>query len=115
MGNNAQGRKVAEEISKEYNLKERIQLINSGKMDDVIAEKVAQKVKKGDLITKPTDSRKYDDRSPSQKFSDEIKEKYHRMQNERNSRVQSKDKSSKSQGSGAGKWVTINGAHVYLD
>ena len=46
--------------------------------------KFMQKMKKGDLITHPNDFRKYKDtRSSSQKFSDEIKNKYHKMQEER--------------------------------
>ena len=71
--------------------------------------KFMQKMKKGDLITHPNDFRKYKDtRSSSQKFSDEIKNKYHKMQEER------KSKSTQNSSTGTGKWVTINGKHVYI-
>lgn len=77
-----------------------------------------QKMKKGDLITHPNDFRKYKDtRSSSQKFSDEIKNKYHKMQEERKNKYpvfQKKSKSSQSNSTSAGKWVTINGNHVYI-
>ena len=62
--NNLEGRKIAEDIKKEYGPLERIKLINSGKMDDIIAEKVMEKMKKGELITNPyTDKRKYTENS----------------------------------------------------
>lgn len=62
--NNLEGRKIAEDIKKEYSPLERIKLINSGKMDDIIAEKVMEKMKKGELITNPyTDQRKYTENS----------------------------------------------------
>jgi len=75
-----------------------------------------QKMKKGDLITHPNDSRKYKDtRSSSQKLSDEIKNKYHKMQEERKSKYPVfRNKSTQSTSTGTGKWVTINGNHVYI-
>lgn len=79
--------------------------------------KFMQKMKKGDLITHPNDSRKYKDtRSSSQKFSDEIKNKYHKMQEERKNKypVFKKSKSTQNSSTGTGKWVTINGKHVYI-
>ena len=79
--------------------------------------KFMQKMKKGDLITHPNDSRRYrDTRSSSQKFSDEIKNKYHKMQEERKNKypVFKKSKSTQNPSTGTGKWVTINGKHVYI-
>ena len=78
--------------------------------------KFMQKMKKGDLITHPNDSRKYKDtRSSSQKLSDEIKNKYHKMQEERKSKYPVfRNKSTQSTSTGTGKWVTINGNHVYI-
>lgn len=52
-----------------------------------------------------------DTRTPSQKFDDEIREKYFRMKNQRLQRVFGKSISS----AGNGRWVTINGNHVYID
>jgi len=57
--NNHQGRLIAKEIKKEYSLKQRIELINNEKMDDIIAEKVMRKMRNGELITHPSDKRKY--------------------------------------------------------
>lgn len=113
--NNEIGREISKEIRKEYNRIEVIKHINSGKMDDIIADKVMTRMRKGELITHPTNPRKY--KTPSQKFSDEIKNKYHKMQEERKSKYpvfQKKSKSSQSNSTSAGKWVTINGNHVYI-
>ena len=56
-----------------------------------------------------------DKRTPSQKLDDEIREKYKRMKNQRLQRVFGKSKSNSSSTSGTGRWVTINGKHVYID
>lgn len=114
--NNQVGRDIGKEINKEYNLAKRIELIKSGQMDDVIANKVAQKLNNGELITNPNDTRKY--KTPSEKFSDEIREKWRNMQYSRNSRIQnrtSNNKKSSASGTTDGKWVTINGNHVLID
>lgn len=67
--NNLEGRKIADEIKKEYTLSERIKMIKNGEMDDIIADKVMQKMKKGELITNPyEDTRKFNDK----KFMDTI-------------------------------------------
>ncbi len=120
--NNKIGRDIEREIRKEYNPVQIIYYINTGKMDDIIAEKVVQRMRKGDLITHPNDTRKYvEPKTPWQKFDEEIRAKIHAMnesQNEKLNRIFRKSnssKSNKSPGSGAGRWVTINGAHVYLD
>ena len=109
--NNAIGRKIADEIREES----RHRLIKREDLDDLIAEKVIQRLRKGDLITHPSDPRKY--RTPAQKFSDEIKAKYHKMQEERkrNSPVFRKESSSAKSSSGKGRWVTINGNHVFIE
>ena len=52
-----------------------------------------------------------DTRTPSQKLDDEIREKYKYMKNQRLQRVFGKSNSP----SGNGRWVTINGNHVYID
>ncbi len=116
--NNAEGRKIAQKIAKDLGS---ISAIKSkawrGELDDIIAKEVMQKMKKGDLITHPNDFRKYKDtRSSSQKFSDEIKNKYHKIQEERKNKypVFKKSKSTQSRSTGTGKWVTINGNHVYI-
>ena len=113
--NNEIGREISKEIRKEYNRIEVIKHINSGKMDDIIADKIMTRMRKGELITHPSDPRKY--KTPSQKLSDEIKNKYHKMQEERKNKYpvfQKKSKSSQSNSTSAGKWVTINGNHVYI-
>lgn len=56
-----------------------------------------------------------DTRTPSQKLDDEIREKYKHMKNQRLQRVFSKSESNRASSSGSGKWVTINGNHVYID
>lgn len=73
-------------------------------------------MRSGDLITHPNDQRKY--RTPSEKFSDELKEKWRNMQQKSNSRIQNKTNTSKkssASGTTDGKWVTINGHHVLID
>ena len=57
--NNQQGRRIADQIRKEYG-KEFYKLPES-MQDDIIADKVMQKMKKGELITHPSDKRKYKD------------------------------------------------------
>ena len=52
-----------------------------------------------------------DTRTPSQRLDDEIREKYKRMKNQRLQRVFGKSSNS----SGTGKWVTINGNHVFIE
>lgn len=47
-----------------------------------------------------------------------IKEKYHKMQEYRNKKYPvfgKNNTSNKSSGNGTGKWVTINGNHVYIE
>ena len=67
--NNLEGRKIAEDIRKDYS-KESIKiLIKTGRMDDIIAERVMIKMRAGKLITNPyTDTRKFNDT----KFMDTI-------------------------------------------
>ena len=52
-----------------------------------------------------------DTRTPSQRLDDEIREKYKRMKNQRLQRVFGKSSGS----SGKGRWVTINGNHVFIE
>ena len=113
--NNEVGREISKEIRREYNPIEVIKHINSGKMDDIIADKIMKRMRKGELITHPSDSRKY--RTPTQKFSDDIKSRYRKMQEERKRRypVFRKSNASQSNSSGKGRWVTINGSHVFIE
>lgn len=133
--NNAEGRKIAQKIAKQAKSLAQLKLdVWNGKYDDLIAEEVMKKMRKGDLITHPNDNRKYKDtksasqkvahnilhtfdeaKTASQKFDEEIRAKYQKMKNSRLQRFLGKSKSSKSTGSGNGHWVTINGAHVYLE
>ena len=77
--NNNEGRKIAAEICKKYSLLERVRLINSGKMDDIIAEKVMQKMRKGELITNPfTDKRKFNEQSVKDGIFNYNNRVYHR-------------------------------------
>ena len=99
--NNAIGREIANEIREES----RYRLIRRENLDNLIAEKVIQRLRKGELITHPSDPRKY--RTPAQKFSDEIKAKYHQMQEERKRRYPINF--------GKGHWVTIDGNHVFIE
>ena len=104
--NNAIGRKIADEIREES----RHRLIKREDLDDLIAEKVIQRLRKGDLITHPSDPRKY--RTPAQKFSDEIKAKYHKMQEERKRKYPVFRKESSSAKSSSGKGRCLVGSHV---
>lgn len=116
--NNAEGRKIAQKIAKEIKNPFVLKAYAlSGRLEDRIAEEVMKKMRKGDLITHPNDKRRYtetlkkDTRSPSQKLDDEIREKYKRMKNQRLQRVFGKSSGS----SGKGRWVTINGNHVFIE
>ncbi len=116
--NNAEGRKIAQKIAKEIKNPFVLKAYAlSGRLEDRIAEEVMHKMRKGDLITHPNDKRRYtetpkkDTRTPSQKLDDEIREKYKRMKNQRLQRVFGKSSNS----SGKGKWVTINGNHIFIE
>lgn len=132
--NNAEGRKIAQKIAKQAGSLAQLKLNAwSGKYDDLIAEEVMKKIRKGDLIKHPTDTRKYKDtksasqklahdvvktvndtKSASQKFSEQIRSDYEKLKNQTHKRVLGKAKSSKSS-KGGGKWITMNGAHIYLE
>lgn len=57
--NNQQGRRIADQIKKEYG--SNFYKLPESKQDDIIAEKLMQKMRKGELITNPSDKRKYKD------------------------------------------------------
>lgn len=114
--NNEIGRKIAKEIRKEGQHR----LIKRSDLDDIIAEKVVQRMRKGELITHPSDPRKY--KSPKQKFDEEIRAKYRALKEKSNRKLNQIFRSSKPNktsgnkgNSGLGRWVTINGNHVFLD
>ena len=56
--NNQQGREIAKEIIREYGA---MQFPFSQKTKDIIAQKVMEKMKNGDLITDPKDKRRYEE------------------------------------------------------
>ncbi len=56
--NNAVGREIGEEIKKEMG---DLKNIPPEKLDDIIAQKVMERMEKGDLITDPKDPRKFED------------------------------------------------------
>ncbi len=57
--NNAQGREIAKKIINEYNPTLIKMYKNSGRLDDLIAKKVMERMRAGKLITHPSDKRKY--------------------------------------------------------
>ncbi len=58
--NNAQGREIAKEIEKEIGNPVLLKMYaHSGKLDDLIAKKVMERMRAGKLITHPSDKRKY--------------------------------------------------------
>ncbi len=116
--NNEIGRKIAKEIKSEIKGKE--SSYSKEQIDDIIAEKVVQRMRKGELITHPSDPRKY--KSPKQKFDEEIRAKYRALKEKSNRKLNQIFRSSKPNktsgnkgNSGLGRWVTINGNHVFLD
>jgi len=58
--NNWQGRDIAEHLKQEIPPEQLKELIHTGKIDDIIAEKVYERMKAGKLITNPNDSRNYE-------------------------------------------------------
>lgn len=63
--NNAEGRRIAQKIAKQINNPALVKIYAySGKLDDLIAEEVMKKMKKGELITNPfNDKRLYEKKS----------------------------------------------------
>lgn len=122
--NNQQGRQIGEKIAKEIGNPAKVKIKSiKGELEDRIAKEVMHKMKKGDLITHPGDKRKYtESKTPSQKFDDEIRARYRQMKEKSNQKLQQIfQKNSKSGNSnasnnaaGTGRWVTINGRHVYI-
>ena len=55
--NNSKGREIAKEIQKEFG--KNFSKLSKKQQDDIIAEKIMQKMKDGQLITNPDDSRKF--------------------------------------------------------
>ena len=115
------------------------------KFNDIIAGKVYQRMKAGKLITHPDDPRRYvpksksgtttgqaapisnsnkpanvtqpsvkseNPKTTSQNFSDMIRQKYKAQQQENNKKF---SKIFKTSTSGNGHWITMNGAHVFIE
>lgn len=55
--NNRVGRLIGKEIKKEY--KSKLKNMTQKEIDDIIAQKIVQRMNKGKLITSPTDKRKF--------------------------------------------------------
>lgn len=119
--NNAEGRKIAQKIQNEirnpFVLKK---YAWNGRLEDMIAEEVMIKMRKGDLIKHPSDPRKYvehkkDTRTPGQKFDVMIRSDYHRLKKKAQNKILRKSRSNNISSSGNGHWVTIKGAHVFIE
>ncbi len=95
--NNYEGYKIAREVKKELNYKN---LDKESKLiDDIVAKKIIEKMRKGKLILNPNDQRA---KTIESKIKDGIKYLEH-------------TKSSKNSSTENGHWVTLNGNHVKLD
>ena len=95
--NNYEGYKIAREIKKE--ISKEILDKNSKLIDDIIAKKIVEKMRKGKLILNPNDQRA---KTIESKIKDGIKYLEY-------------TKSSSNSNTENGHWVTINGNHVKLD
>lgn len=99
--NNQAGREIAQEIKEEYlkNMsKTNLFQKHDINWDDLIAKKIMERMKTGKLITNPNDKRKYSEhkgKSTGYAASASKKEQHKDNQN--------------------GKWVTINGNHVFIE
>ena len=160
--NNAQGRKVAQEIVKEYGRD--FYKKNPEKCENIMAAKIVSRMRNGELITNPSDKRKYHGtmetldrvknnirdsinakselkgqaahisnsikstsakqptvkidkpKTPSQKFSDEIRAKFRAKNNENNKRLKRiLNFHNSNPNLENGHWVTMNGAHVFIE
>jgi len=160
--NNDQGRKVAQEIIKEYG--KDFYEKNPEKCENIMAAKIVYRMRNGELITHPSDKRKYrgplesldkvknkirdsfnskgkstgqaapvsnsiksvpikqltvktdKPKTPSQNFSDMIRQKYKSQQSENNKKFNRIFKShNTSTPTDNGHWVTINGAHIFIE
>lgn len=116
--------KYKQEETKLGELKDKVPRNNTHDIANMDSLDKAVKIEQGDNETSTTLLKagiSYDvpdTRTPSQKFSDMLREKYHNMTAERNKRVKSKSKSGKkgsASGSVDGKGITINGNHVLVE
>ena len=149
--NNNQGREIGKELWTNFSYKNGYTFgtMPYFKFNDIIAEKVYQRMKAGKLITHPSDPRRYVPRknngtttgqaapisssinsnpvtqpkqqtqsakTNSQNFSDIIRQKYKSQQAENNKKFNRIFKShNTSTPTGNGHWVTINGAHIFIE
>ncbi|MDD3594635.1 MAG: hypothetical protein PHX18_08415 [Candidatus Gastranaerophilales bacterium] len=135
--NNAIGREIAQEIENEIDSITIKYLILNNKMDDIVAQKVVNRMKKGDLITDPfNDKRLFEnsyynghiytieeiEKMTSQEFKlhkqeimKQIKDKGMPMKDKSNANGSKSNDTSNNSGSDDGHWVTINGNHVLID
>lgn len=96
--NNYEGYKIAREIKKEINYKNLDK--DSKLIDDIVAKKIIERMRKGKLILKPNDQR-------AKTIESKIKDGLKYFERNKSSCSQSNSES--------GHWVTINGNHVKLD
>ena len=141
--NNSQGREIADEVKKE--LKNLGKKLSDDEIKDYIAFKIIQRMKSKKLITslneakikmkntnlskthlnhqssKPNVSsppvlKPNKPKAPSQNFSDMIRQKYKNQQNKSNEKFrQNFPRHSSSNNTENGHWVTMNGAHVFIE
>ena len=141
--NNIQGREIADEVNKE--IKQLGKKLSDSELKDYIAFKIIQRMKSKKLITSLDEARTKMNSSnlnsinrnhtfsnfritnqstvktekpkaPSQNFSDIIRQKYKSQQAESNKKFSKIFKSHNiSTPTGNGHWVTINGAHIFIE
>lgn len=131
--NNQQGREIAKEILNEYGV---MATIPSQKINDIISQKVINRMHKGQLITDPNDKRKYIEGQPTG-FATDVEHIFTReeiaemaledyQKNEKAIMRQLKERGipkekdlvktkHKNYSNKDGRWVTIDGNHVFIE
>ena len=130
--NNRIGRDIGESIKKEFGSK--WNNLSEEMKDNIIGVRIIERMQKGDLITHPDGRRTYNgkkvnskniqkyintkilnktEKSHSESFSNQIREKYKQMIQSRNRILANRKNSNISYSNGH--WVTINGNHVLID
>lgn len=115
--------KIGREIAKEIRQESMHRLIKKSDANDLIAEKIMKKMKNGELITKPGQKPKIPkngfDFNKEYTSLEELKRPQHERINKVHEMFQKheeklKGKKTNSTSGGNGRWVTMNGRHVYL-
>lgn len=127
--NNQKGREIAEEIYKEYGSS--IILKSPDELGNIIAKKVIDKMKSGELITNPDDVRKFTESNhiyTREEINKMTTDEFAKHENAIMKQLREKGIPTKSQlqkhnqkssaknsaNSNDGRWVTINGNHVLI-